>query len=390
MRVPVDERRAVETLLALLRLEGLSGRERPVADAVRRRLLEAGCAPDWIREDAAAQRLGPGFETGNLIVRIPGRRRGPRRMFCGHMDKVPLCRGAVPVLRDGRIRPAGATALGADNRTAVGCLVTLVETLLRERPPHPPLTVLFTVGEENGLNGAKAVRPRNLGLPAMAFNIDGGRPGGIVVAAVGAIRWTADVKGRSAHAGAHPEDGISAILIAARAIERIAARGYFGAIRQGARRGTANVGVIEGGEATNQVTDRVRLRGECRSHRAAFLRRIEREHAQALAWAARSVRNAAGQHGATDFRSEADYEAFRLPRRAPVVRLALSAARALGLEAAAECTNGGLDANPLNAKGIPTVTLGAGQHGAHSTDEYADVAEYLDGCRLALALATRD
>ena len=49
---------------------------------------------------------------------------------------------------------------------------------------------------------------------------------------------------------------------------------------------------------------------------------------------------------------------------------------------------GGLDANHLNQKGIPTVTMGAGQHGPHTVDEYVDVREYLNGCRLALCVAT--
>ena len=51
--------------------------------------------------------------------------------------------------------------------------------------------------------------------------------------------------------------------------------------------------------------------------------------------------------------------------------------------------DGGLDANYLNARGLPTVTFGAGQHSPHTVDEYADLREYLGGCRLAVALATR-
>ena len=51
-------------------------------------------------------------------------------------------------------------------------------------------------------------------------------------------------------------------------------------------------------------------------------------------------------------------------------------------------SNGGLDANWLNAKGIPTVTLGAGQHNPHTIDEYVDLPEFFGGCRLAIALAT--
>ena len=72
---------------------------------------------------------------------------------------------------------------------------------------------------------------------------------------------------------------------------------------------------------------------------------------------------------------------------APVVRRAVEAARGLGLKPVTRVVDGGLDANYLNARGLPTVTLGAGQHGAHTLDEYVDIDEFLQGCRLVLALA---
>src|SRR5207248_10126375 len=129
---------------------------------------------------------------------------GPRRMFMTHLDTVPLCAGARP-LRDGdRIRPAGATALGGDNRTGVACLVTLAATLLEQRLPHPPLTLLFTVREESGLWGARFVDLPLLGKPVHCFNIDGGTPDDITIGAVGADRWQAEIRGQASHAGAHP------------------------------------------------------------------------------------------------------------------------------------------------------------------------------------------
>ena len=44
----------------------------------------------------------------------------------------------------------------------------------------------------------------------------------------------------------------------------------------------------------------------------------------------------------------------------------------------------------MNARGLPTVTLGAGQHGPHTIEEYVDLREYLTGCQLLLALATAE
>ena len=45
----IDVARAEGHLMELLAVEGLSGREGRVADAVRRRALAAGCKPGWIR-----------------------------------------------------------------------------------------------------------------------------------------------------------------------------------------------------------------------------------------------------------------------------------------------------------------------------------------------------
>jgi tripeptide aminopeptidase len=377
---------ADQYLLDLLAIPGLSGRERPVADYIRNTLIEAGCPPDWIMEDDAHTRIPGDFEMGNLIVKFPGTVPGPRLMFSGHMDTVPLTRGAVPKIEGTRIVPEGDTALGADNRTACGAILTLATTLLKEQRPHPPLTLLFTVGEEIGLWGAKEVSAEDLDHPEMGFNIDSGDPSEAIIGAIGAHRWQVSIRGKSAHAGVHPEHGISATLIAARAIHAIAEQGFFGKIDLDGKRGTSNVGSIQGGEASNQVTDRVEITGESRSHDPEFLEKITGAIRQAFESAAASVTDHQGRAGSIDFKLKKDYHAFRIPDDSPVVQLTATALNSLGRTCTPKVTDGGLDANFLNVKGVPTVTLGAGQHNPHTVDEYADLEEYRICCQVLLNL----
>lgn len=384
----VDEKRAIAHLMDLLAIEGLSGREGRVAEAVKKKLRAAGCKASWMTHDQANRRIPGDYEIGNLIVELPGTTAGDRLLFMGHMDTVPLCRGAQPVRRGGRIVAKGKTGLGADNRTAVACLVTLAETLLKRGLPHPPITLLFTVGEEVGLWGARFVRLADLGKPSMGFNIDGGKPAELALGALGADRWRAHVHGVSAHAGCHPDHGVSAALIASRAVADVAARGYFGKIVQGKRRGTSNVGSIRGGEASNQVTDYVLVTGESRSHDPKFVGRITETYRKAFERAARGVKNHKKKTGKVRFEAQTDYAPFRIPDDAPVARHAVAAAKSLRMKPELVSVDGGLDANYMNAKGLPTVTFGAGQHSPHTVDEYADVKEYIGGCRLAVALAT--
>jgi tripeptide aminopeptidase len=46
------------------------------------------------------------------------------------------------------------------------------------------------------------------------------------------------------------------------------------------------------------------------------------------------------------------------------------------------------DANGFDKHGVPTVTIGAGQYEIHTVNEYGDLPELANGCRLAVALAT--
>ena len=127
------------------------------------------------------------------------------------------------------------------------------------------------------------------------------------------------------------------------------------------------------------------LRGECRSHDPAFLDRITAVHLAEFEKAAASVRNTAGECGSIQFTSSRDYHSFDLERDSEVVLRTEEKIRALGSTPLLKIANGGLDANWLNQKGIPTVTLGAGQHNAHTLKEYVDIREYLGGCELALS-----
>ncbi|HZY86860.1 MAG TPA: M20/M25/M40 family metallo-hydrolase [Gemmataceae bacterium] len=391
--INVDQ--ATDRLLRFLSVEGVTGQEAAIGAAVARELEAVGVPRKAIRYDKANEHMPLPTQTGNLIVTLPGTRPGPRLLFATHLDTVPLCAGAVPKrVGKGRVEAAGRTALGGDNRTGVACLVTLAATLLKRQLPHPPLTLLFTVREESGLFGARHLDPADLGGPTLGFNVDGRLPGEITVGAVGAERWEAEITGRASHAGVHPEQGISATLVAAVALAEVQRGGWFGKINQGGREGTSNVGSVGGldgrsaGEATNVVTDYAHVRGESRSHDARFVKDITRAYKDAFAHAAARVTDHRGRRAKVKFGARLDYYPFRLKDDAPVVRYARAAAERAGLTPSLRVGNGGLDANWLVRHGVPTITIGAGQHNIHTIDEYVDLKLFAQGCRMALALAT--
>lgn len=394
--IPLDVAAAEDRLMRFLSIEGVTGEEAAIAAAVVEELKAVGVPESAIRFDTAHERIPVPTQCGNLLVDLPGTRPGPRLLFSTHLDTVPLCAGAKPIREGGRIVTDGSTALGGDNRTGCAVLVSLVETLLKHNLPHPPITLLFTVREESGLHGARELNPADLGGAVMGFNVDGRLPADLLIGAVGQMNWTAEIRGKASHAGVAPEKGISATLVASIALTEAHRNGWFGKVVKPNGTGTSNPGIFGGkpgkpaGDATNVVTDYVKVIGEARSDNAEFCAEICEGYRAAFAKAQAEVTDITGATAEVVFTSTKSYPSFRLPDDSPTIAHAKKAVAALGLRPNPIFSHGGLDANWIVHHGVPTVTIGAGQYEIHTIKEYVELAEFAQGCQLAVLLATME
>jgi tripeptide aminopeptidase len=392
--LPLDVAAAEDHLMRFLSVEGVTGHEAKIAEAISEALRKAGVPTSAIRFDDANKRIPLPTETGNLIVDLPGTRPGPRLLFSTHLDTVPLCAGAQPRREGDRIVSDGTTALGGDDRTGCAVLVILAETLLKHNLPHPPITLLFTVREESGLHGARELDPADLGGAVMCINVDGQDPNDLIVGAVGQENWEVEIRGKASHAGVAPEKGISATLVGAIALAEAKHEGWFGKVAKANDKGTSNVGIFGGkngkaaGDATNVVTDYAFIKGEARSPTSDFATEIAKGFERAFEKARDEVKDDRGEPAEITFTHAPSYPPFSLEESAPVVRRATKAMTVLGLKPNYLFSNGGLDANWLDQHGVPTVTIGAGQAEIHTIKEYVNLPEFATGCRLALLLAT--
>lgn len=381
--------RAQQLVLELMAIPGKSGEEAAVAEYIRGKLLAASAPAEAIRTDAAHKQALIAGNTGNLILKLPGTLKAPRRMLTAHMDTVPICVGCQPRVQGDFVKSANpATGLGADNRSGCATILAAALEILENKLPHGPLTFCWFIQEEVGLYGARCVQQSLLGKPAMCFNWDGGAPEKVTIGATGGYRMVIEIEGVASHAGVCPERGVSAIAIASLAIADLARGGWHGLVQKGKHRGTSNVGYIHGGEATNVVTDRVSLKAEARSHDPKFRAKLIGEIEKAFQRAAKELKSSEGRRGSVRIDGRLDYESFLLDRQSECVRLAEAAVLAVGRQPQQAISNGGLDANWLNAHGIPTVTLGCGQVNVHMTSEMLDLPAFRDACRIALRLAT--
>ena len=396
INVPLDESAAEAHLLNFLTVEGITGEEKAIGEAVAAALQKVGVPAAAIRFDDAHKKIPVPTQTGNLIVELPGTRKGDRLLFSSHLDTVALCAGAKPMRQGDRIVTNGSTALGGDARTGCAAIVAMVETLLKHKLPHPPLTLLFTVREESGLHGARELDPKDLGGATMCFNVDATHANKLTIAAVGQENWEVAIKGKASHAGVAPEKGISATLVGSIALAEAHRAGWFGKVTKPEGAGTSNAGVFGGkegkaaGDATNVITDYVRIIGEARSHDAAFAGTIVAGYREAFKKAQAAVKNSDGETAEVAFEAKPAYPPFTLDENSPAVQFARRAVASLGMAPEVISSNGGLDANWLVTHGVPTVTFGSGQAEIHTVKEYVDVPEYLKGCRLAVVLATQE
>ena len=81
----------------MMAVPGRSGQDAQMHTAVRARLKSLGVSSSAIVEDTAQKHSPIGGECGNLIVKLPGTMRGPRRLLMAHLDTVPICVGSRPV-----------------------------------------------------------------------------------------------------------------------------------------------------------------------------------------------------------------------------------------------------------------------------------------------------
>jgi tripeptide aminopeptidase len=224
------------------------------------------------------------------------------------------------------------------------------------------------VGEEFALRGVK-LRDKSQLRARRGYVLDAGGPIGTIVASApsqDSLRVT--VYGKKAHAGSEPEKGINAIRVASEAIAAMP----LGRIDEET---TANIGVIEGGTATNIVPDEVRIRGEARS------RNNDKLAAQVAAMAA-AFEEAAERHGArVEFKVGRSYSTYKYTEETPVIAAAMKAARRLGFTPALKASGGGSDANIYAEAGIVCAVLSTGMAEVHTTQEYIAIADMVDATR---------
>jgi tripeptide aminopeptidase len=342
----INAPRLKEEFIELVSISSPSKREGTIARRLEAILKSMGGS---VEVDGAGEKIEG--NTGNLLARFPGNTPGaPPFLLSGHMDTVGPAEKIRPVVEGDVVRTDGTSVLGGDDKAGVVAILEAIRVLREKSIPHGDIEVVLTICEEYGLLGAKHFETGRLrARRGLVLDVDGVCE--LITRAPAANRMAFTVHGLPAHAGICPEQGMSAIQIAAEAIAAM----KLGRVDAET---TANLGLIQGGLATNIVPAMLTVRGEARSLS------VEKLEAQTLHMR-RCFDEAVGRHS------------VRVGDRndASIVRLVQAAATATGRTCSTRSTGGGSDANVFAERGLEVANLACGMREIHTVNEWVDVRD---------------
>jgi tripeptide aminopeptidase len=371
----INDDRLMSAFKSLVAVDSVSKQEQAICNSLKVWLEALGAT---VVIDGAAAKTGG--NSGNLIARFAGNVDAPALLLNAHMDTVEPGRGVRPTLENGVFKSCGDTILGADDKSGIAILIEVMHAIKEAKQPHGPIELVFTVCEEVGLLGAKNL-DYSLISAKTGFSLDSRDTEAIITQAPAANKLEFSLHGKDAHAGTEPERGINAISLASKAIAAL----ELGRIDPET---TCNIGMIQGGIATNIIPNLVSVKGEVRSHDEAKLQDVTSKIVAAFTDVTEDYKSETDSYGLPriDCHIEGDFPRLFIPNDHPVVGLAEKAAGNLGRKLVHRKSGGGSDANIFYSKGLFTPVLGTGMRDVHTTRESIQIDDMVRSAELVLEI----
>lgn len=364
---PVDPARIQADLEALVALESPTSdpvRVTAAIAAVEERLREAG---------AETRRLGGSDGFGDhLVGTLAGEVAGPPVLIMCHLDTVH----PVGAFGPSAARIEGDRLIGPGSLDMKGGVALALELARRLRAPtgRRPIRLIFTSDEEVGSPTSRALIEAEGAEASHVLVTEPARAnGGCVTGRRGVGRYVVKVRGLPSHSGLDHAAGRSAIrALAAKVLEIEAMTDY-------AREVALNVGTISGGTGANTVPERAE---------ALVDLRID-DPADAEEFDAR-LHGLAGEDKGVTVTVEGGIN--RPPYRKSNAIAALhgqaeAIARDIGFDLPDVHTGGGGDSSFVAARTAVLDGLGVCGGGAHTLEEWVDIASLAPRAQLLIGLA---
>jgi glutamate carboxypeptidase len=305
----------------------------------------------------------------------PSQGKNSNILLLCHMDTVfPL--GTLAKIP---YREAGDKIFGpgvSDMKGGIAVTLSGLSAIIQNRIPSNPVTVLFTSDEETGSSTSQALLEKLARESSLVLVLEPGMVDGAVKTwRKGVGEFTVTVKGRAAHAGGDHQQGRNAIEEMAHQVLAIQKMTDYEKMT------TVNVGVIQGGIASNVVPDEARIEVDLRVMQPSEAERIiTAMHALQPQIPGTAISVSGGLNRPPMPYSKSIQATFEQVRQI---------ASRIGIDLKASGTGGASDANFVAALGIPVLD-GMGPAGGeyHSEREYIYRDSLSERARLLVAILT--
>lgn len=314
-----------------------------------------------------------GSDTGNIIAKLCGTVPGETILLSCHMDTVSPGINIKPIIKDGVIYSDGTTVLGGDDKAGIAAIIEAISVIKENYMPHATIEIAFSIFEEGGLHGAKNMDYSKITAKRVFVLDSGGEPGQIIIKGPAQDKINVKIIGRAAHAGVAPEEGVSAVMVAAKAIEKMH-------LLRIDDETTANIGVIKGGNVTNIVMPELIIEAEARSLDNGKLDKQSQHMVNCFEEAAKAF----GAEIEIDVKRM--YGAFNIDETDPVVEVVKKACENISIKAFTAASGGGSDTNVFNAKGITAINLGIGEKKPHTLEEHLHIKDLVSTAELLVEI----
>ena len=164
------------------------------------------------------QYLGDNVVTNgwNIMARIPGKKTQPFLIVL-HLDTLAPSSHVKTCIKDGKIQSDGNSVLGADGKLAIAVILETISYRLAHGGLNRSIELLFTVGQELGLHGAKNADYTQI-ESTEAIVPDHYVTGEVLLKTPARHFIHVELLGREAHVIRNEEPGINALTAAAELI----------------------------------------------------------------------------------------------------------------------------------------------------------------------------
>ncbi len=366
----INKERMLNTFMEYVKIESETKNEKAIGERIIADLKELGLE---VYTDNAGKKLNS--NGNNIYCYVPGTTESEAMLFSAHMDTVTPGAGIEPYVDGDYIKSNGDTILGGDDKSGVVAILEALRIIKEQNLPHRPIEIVFTICEEGGVNGVKEVEFQRLKAKKGIVLDSGKGPGHIITEAPGQTRIYAEVHGKTAHAGACPEAGISAIMAAAEAVSTMK-------LLRIDSETTANIGTFKAEGPTNIVSPLVEIVAEARSRSVDKLNE-QTEHM------INRLKESCEKYGAKlEYKIENCYYSYVLDPEDEHIKTISGVCESLNLEVVKLPSGGGSDANVFNLNGIKAINIGTGMELVHTTDERLKIEDFINASKVVLKLMT--